>query len=184
MNPSFLHLASFAADSAQQAKEIGQIFGFNWHLFLSQIVSFSIVALMLQKFAFKPIIAVLEERREKIAESLRNAEKIKEELAGAEVKSREIIAKADAEAKNIIAESRKTADAVAEKREQQAVLEAERILTNAREASAAEREKVMAGLRREFGRLVIDTTAKVTGKVLSAEDQKRLNEEAARQAAA
>ena len=62
--------------------------------------------------------------------------------------------------------------------------EAEQILAKAREATAVEREKVLAELRREVGRLVVHTTAKVTGKVLTPDDQQRISEEAAREVAA
>ena len=58
---------------------------------------------------------------------------------------------------------------------------AEQIVAKAREASAIEHERTMAELKHELGRLVVETTAKVTGKVLTPEDQKRLQEEAARQ---
>jgi len=51
------------------------------------------------------------------------------------------------------------------------------------EASAIEHERIMESLKRELGRLVVDTTAKVAGKVLTPEDQRRLQEEAARQVA-
>ena len=54
----------------------------------------------------------------------------------------------------------------------------------AREATSLEHDRILSELKREVGRLVVDTTAKVTGKVLTADDQKRLSEEAARQVAA
>jgi len=54
-------------------------------------------------------------------------------------------------------------------------------LAKAREASAIEHERTMESLKRELGRLVVDTTAKVTGKVLTSEDQQRLQQEAAQQ---
>jgi F-type H+-transporting ATPase subunit b len=57
-------------------------------------------------------------------------------------------------------------------------------MAKAREASALEHERTMAELKRELGRLVVETTAKVTDKVLTSEDQRRLQEEAARQLAA
>ena len=60
----------------------------------------------------------------------------------------------------------------------------EQILTKAREAAALEHTRMLGELKREVGRLVIGTTAKVTGKVLNADDQKRLSEEAAREVAA
>ena len=56
-------------------------------------------------------------------------------------------------------------------------------ITKARETSAIEHERTMESLKRELGRLVVDTTAKVTGKVLTSEDQQRLQEETSRQLA-
>ena len=67
---------------------------------------------------------------------------------------------------------------------QEAIAAAEQILAKAREATALEHEREMARLKRELGRLVVETTAKVTGKVLTPDDQKRLQEEASRQMAA
>ncbi len=72
---------------------------------------------------------------------------------------------------------------VAERKQQEAVVAAEQIVAKAREASAIEHERTMLQLKRELGRLVIDTTSKVTGKVLNSDDQRRLQEEAAREVA-
>ena len=158
-------------------------FGWNWQLFLSQVVSFSIVAFLLRRFAYKPILAVLEERRQRIAEGLLNAEKIKQQLAEAEQRHAEILAKANAQAQKMIDEARDSAAHVAERKQQEAIAAAEQIVAKAREASAIEHERTMTELKRELGRLVVDTTAKVTGKVLTSEDQRRLQEEASRQIA-
>jgi F-type H+-transporting ATPase subunit b len=140
--------------------------------------------LLLRRFAYKPILAVLEERRQRIQEGLLNAEKIKQQLAQAEQRYQETLAKANVEAQKMIDEARSSAGVIAERKEQEAIAAAEQILAKAREASALEHEREMARLKRELGRLVVDTTAKVTGKVLNAEDQKRLQEEASRQVAA
>lgn len=165
-------------------KEVGRVFGVDaWTLF-SQIISFCIVAFLLQKLAYKPILNVLEERRKKIAEGLANAEKIKVQLAESEARVQEILTKANADAQRMIDEARASAQAVADKRTQQAIAEAEQIIAKAREATGIERDKIMAELKREVGRLVIDTTTRVTGKVLTQNDQKRINEEAAREVAA
>jgi len=83
----------------------------------------------------------------------------------------------------MIDEARESAGHVAERKEQEAIAAAEQIIAKAREASVIEHEKTMAELKRELGRLVVDTTAKVTGKVLTADDQRRLQEEASRQIA-
>jgi F-type H+-transporting ATPase subunit b len=169
--------------STSMLRQTADQFGFNLRFFLSQLVSFAIVALALRRFAYKPILAVLEERRQRIAEGLLNAEKIKQQLAEAEQRYQEILSNANAAAQKMIDEARESASHVAERKQQEAVAMAEQIVAKAREASMIEHEKTMAQLKRELGRLVIDTTSKVTGKVLTTDDQRRLQEEAARQIA-
>lgn len=159
-------------------------FGVTWPLFLSNCISFIIVCFLLNKFAYKPIVTVLEARREKIAEGLRNAERIKAELADAEKKKADILAEANAEAQRMIEEARASAAAVAEKKTQQAVAEAAQIVAKAREATQLEHERMLTDLKREVGHLVVSTTTKVTGKILTPEDQRRINEETASQIAA
>jgi len=164
-------------------RETADTFGWNWKLFLSQVISFCIVAFLLRRFAYKPILAVLEDRRRKIEEGQLNAEKIRKELAEAEKRYQEIVAKANADAQRMIDEARESSAHVAERKQQEAIAAAEQILAKAKEAAALAHERQMQTLKRELGRLVVDTTAKVTGKVLTPEDQKRLQEEAARQVA-
>jgi len=170
-----------AGSFADTARDIAETFGWNPWLFLSQVISFVIVALLLRRFAYKPILAVLEERRQRIEEGLINAEKIKKELAEAEKRYQEIVAKANADAQRMIDEARESSAHLAERKQQEAIAAAEQILAKAREAGAIEHERTMEALKRELGRLVVDTTAKVTGKVLTPDDQRRLQEEAARQ---
>ena len=181
--PSILILAQSSGGIVDSAKEIADTFGWNPRLFLSQVISFVIVALLLRRFAYKPILGVLEERRRLIEQGLLNAELIKKQLAEAEQRYAEILAKANANAQKMIDEARASSAHLAERKEQEAIAAAEQIIAKAREASVIEHERTMEALKRELGRLVVDTTAKVTGKVLTAEDQRRLQEEAARQLA-
>jgi F-type H+-transporting ATPase subunit b len=162
-------------------QQTAETFGWNWKLFLSQVISFCIVAFLLQHFAYKPILAVLEERRRKIEEGQINAEKIKKELAEAEKRYQEILTKANGDAQKMIDEARESAAHLSERKQQEAIAAAEQIVAKAREASAIEHQRTMESLKRELGRLLVDTTAKVTGKVLTPEDQRRLQEEATRQ---
>ena len=164
-------------------RDTAETFGWNWKLFLAQVVSFCIVALLLRRFAYKPILAVLEDRRRKIEEGQLNAEKIRKELAEAEKRYQEIVGKANADAQRMIDEARESATHLSERKQQEAIVAAEQIVAKAKEAAALEHERQMQTLKRELGRLVIDTTAKVTGKILTPDDQKRLQEEAARQVA-
>jgi F-type H+-transporting ATPase subunit b len=164
-------------------KELFDTFGLEWPKFLAQLILFIIVYFVLKKFAFGPIIAMLEERRKRIEEGQLNAQKIKQQLAEAEQRHAEILAKANVEAQKLIDKARESASLVADRKTQEAIAAAEQILAKAKEASALEYERSMDQLKRELGHLVVETTAKVTGKILNADDQKRLQEEAARQLA-
>ena len=166
------------------ARDTAERFGLNLWMFLSQVISFTLVALLLRRFAYKPILGILEQRRQQIAEAQLNSEKIKQQLAEAEQRYQETMAKANAAAQKMIDEARASAAHVAERKQQEAVSEAEQIIAKAHEAAALEHERTMADLKRELGRLVVNTTAKVTGKVLTPDDQRRLQEEATRQVAA
>lgn len=168
----------------KMARDTGEQFGVTLPLFIAQLISFSIVAFFLHRFAYKPILTVLDERKKRIAEGLANAEKIKKELAAAEVRYQEILSKANEDAQRIIDEARSATASIAEKGKQEAIAEAQHIIAKAREATEVEHAQMFSSLKRELGRLVIDTTSRVTGKILTPEDQARLSEEATRQAVA
>jgi F-type H+-transporting ATPase subunit b len=135
-------------------------------------------------FAYKPILKVLEERRERIAESLANADRIKKELAQTEASRLEILNQANTQANKLIEEARAAAAKVSETETQRAIATAEQIITKAREAAAVEHERMLQELKREIGNLVVRTTAQVTGKVLTMDDQKRLIDETNKELAA
>jgi F-type H+-transporting ATPase subunit b len=157
--------------------------GIHWPKLIAQTVNFGIVLFVLWKFAYRPVLAMLELRREKIAESMANAEKIKAELAETEAARQEVMLQANAQANKLIEETRAAAARVAEQETQKAVAAAEQIIAKAREATAQDHARMLAELKREVGRLVVKTTATVTGKILTPEDHQRLAEETARQLA-
>ena len=159
-------------------------FGITWAKFLSQVFLFAIVYFLLSKFAFGPVLAMLEERRKRIEEGQLNAEKIKKQLAEAELRYQEVLRKANEEAGKLIEEARATCETTTQRQLQQAIREAEEIIGRAREDIQMERHKMVDEVKKEMVSLVVDTTAKVTGKVLTAQDQERLTAETARQLAA
>src|SRR5437588_12896508 len=124
---STLVLAQAGGGILDYAKQTAIQFGFEWPLFLSQAISFVIVALLLTRFAYKPILAVLEERRRRIEEGLLNAEKIKKQLAEAEQRYADILAKANAEAQKMIDETRESSAHLAERKQQEATAAAKQI---------------------------------------------------------
>jgi F-type H+-transporting ATPase subunit b len=170
-----------AAQAAPQTESIAETFGVNWPMLLAQIVSFGIVCAALYFFAYGPILKILAARRQQIADGLANAEKIKAELARIEVERHAILEAAGAEGKGLIEEARAAAARVQAQETQKALAAAEQVLVRAREATERDRARMLAELRQEVGRLVVQTTASVTGKVLTPDDHRRLAEETARQ---
>ncbi len=162
-----------------QIEQIARTFGVDWPHLTAQIVSFGIVCAVLYRLAYTPILRMLEARRAQIAGGLANAEKIKAELDRIETERLAILARAGDEGRQLIADARAAAVRVEASETRKATLAAEQILARAQEAAARDHARMLADLRKEVGRLVIQTTASVTGKVLTADDHHRLAEETA-----
>lgn len=179
---SFVFFA--AAPAGNPIAEIAHQFGVTWQLLISQIILFVIVALALKKFAYGPILEMLELRRTRIAESLVNADRIKAELANAQAKATEVITQASLQANKIIEESRTAAAKVGEIERQKAIADASSIIAKAREAGDAELARLKGELRKEFGRLVVAASRNATGNILTLDQHNKLAEDASKQLAA
>lgn len=169
------------ADGGGQIEQIASTFGVDWPHLISQMISFSIVCALLYWFAYKPVLKMLATRRELIAQGLANSEKIEAELAKTEAQRQEVLARANVESTRLIEEARAAAAQLREQEAQKAISAAEQIIRTTREAAAQDHTRMLAELKREVGRLVVQTTANITGKILTAEDQQRLAEETARE---
>ena len=155
--------------------------GIRWIELLAQTISFSLVLAVLWKLAYKPVFTMLEARKAKIAEGVANAEKIKQQLAQTEAARQKILGEAGDLANKLIADARAAAARVSEAETQKAITAAEQIIIKAREAATQERAATLTALKREVGRLVVQTTMTVTGKVLTPADQARLADETQKQ---
>lgn len=167
-----------AASEPNAFETIKQTFGLNGAFFAAQVINFILVVIVLKKFAFGPIQEILGQRRERIAAGEEKLKRIEKQLADSEATTAAAIAKANEEALRLIAEAKEGAAAFAEQKSQEAIAQAQQILAKAEAAGNADRERISTELKREFGRLVAATTSQVTGKVLTADDQHRINEEA------
>jgi len=167
-----------------QVAEIARTFGVDWPHLTAQILSFSIVCALLYWLAYKPVLKMLATRREQIAAGLANTEKINAALASIESQRQEVLAHARDEAKQLVQEARESAKRLQEVETQRAVSTAEQIVSKARDEAAREHTRMLSELRAEVGRLVVQTTAAVTGKILTPDDHRRLSEETARQLSA
>jgi F-type H+-transporting ATPase subunit b len=164
--------------------QIFSTFGVTWPKFIAQVILFLLVYWVLSKYAFGPVLKMLQERRRRIEEGQHNAEKIKKQLADAELRYQEVLRKANEEATKLLEQARSSSDAISQKQLQQAIKDAEGIIAKAQDTIVQERNKMIYEVKKEMVGLVVNTTAKVVGKVLTPEDQKRLSEETVKQLAA
>ncbi len=171
--------AILIADGSSQVEQLAQTFGVSWPHLISQTISFAIVCYFLQRFAYKPVLKMLEERRDNIAEGLQAADKSREELAQSEQQRQRILDEAHRQAEKILADVKLAVADVRQQKIKEASDDAEQIRTKAHEQIERDRQQMRRDLENEVGRLVVQTTASVTGHVMTPGDQQRLLAETA-----
>ena len=152
--------------------------GIDWRLLIAQLVNFVILMTALTFLLFKPILAALDKRRNKIAESLANAEKIGEELKRANAESERIVSEARVEAQRIAAESMKQAEAARVVAVERTKAEVAGIVAAGKHQLAAERDQMTAEVRRAAAELVAMATEKVIKEKMTRAKDKELIEQA------
>lgn len=173
-----------AMDDGGQVEQIARTFGVDWSHLLAQIISFSIVCFLMHRFAYKPVLKMLGDRRKQIEQGIADTEKIKVQLAQTEAERHEIMLNADAGASKLIEEARSAATRIQQQETQKAIVAAEQIILKSRQAAEQEHAQMLEELKREVGHMVVQAAASIIGRTLTAEDQRRLAEETARQMAA
>lgn len=143
-----------------------------------QCLAFLVLVYLLSRVAYRPVIGMLDERANRIRESMEQAEQIKEENAAAARRAQEVIAEAQAQTREMLAQAqqmsqRTIAAAQAEAREQR-----ERLLADAHAQIEADTHRAKEELQREVARLAIFAASKVVGRSLDTQDHYRLVDEA------
>ncbi len=147
-------------------------------LMIWTLIAFGITFFVLRRYAFGPIQKTIDERRERIRKSVEEADNAREEARALLEQHRELIASAKGDAAEILADARKVGDAQIERVKQEAESERERRLAETKRQIEAETARSLDQIRSEVAELTLAATARVTGKVLDAEDQRRLIDEA------
>jgi len=150
-------------------------------LLLAQMLCFSLVAIILWKFAFKPVLATMEERQRQIESGLKYAETAKAELAKTQQDGAVLIKQAQVEGSRLIDEARKTAKDFLDQQQKDAAARAGDMLVKAQQAIDSEHKKMLEQARREVARLVVQTTQQVLARELSEAERARYNAAASRE---
>ncbi len=150
-------------------------------LFLWTILTFMVLLGLLAKFAWNPLLELLDRREEMIRQSLDDAEEAKQELQRLQQESKEILSKARVEAQSILAQTRSEAEKLKGEIKQKAKAEADSIFRDAEKQIQVETDKAIAVLKNEVVDLSLLVASKLIKKNLSKEDNQSLIEESLKQ---
>jgi F-type H+-transporting ATPase subunit b len=176
-----MNLLLASTDASGKLHQLQTQFGIEGKYLLMQVISFTILAVVLYRFFFKPVLATMEERNQKIAEGLKHAEETQARLAAAHQESAALLKAAQLEASKVIDEARKTAKEFADKQQAEAVQRAADLQAKAQQAIELEHKKMLDQARGEIARLVVKTTEQVLAKKLSDADRAAYNDAATKE---
>jgi F-type H+-transporting ATPase subunit b len=180
MLETFTFLAAAASD-----ENVGLVreFGINHKMIIAQIVNFGIVAFLLWRFAFKPVLSTMDERQRKISEGLKFAEDAKRELAETEKRQATVLREANAQAQDILQAARDSAQQFEDKMKAETASQIEEMRRRAEESNELERQRMISEVRQEIARLVVLTSGRVLQRELTDIDRERLSAKAAEEIA-
>jgi F-type H+-transporting ATPase subunit b len=147
-------------------------------LMIWTLIAFAITFFVLRKFAFGPIQKTIDDRRDRIRQAVEEADNARNEARELLEQNRAILAQARSESADILAETRKVADAQLDRAKQEVEAERQRRLEETRKQIDAETVRAIGQIRSEVADLTVEATQRVVGKVLDSADQRRLVEEA------
>lgn len=150
--------------------------GINWQLLIAQIVNFAIVVGVLTYFVYKPLLNLLDARRERIRKSMEDAERIENQAKEMEEMRQQHLKKLDAEAGVLFEQARKQAEVIQKELIASAKKEAEHMIEGASKRIEEERRQMLEEVLQTVHRVVLKMTEKILEREFGPEDQKRIAE--------
>ncbi len=155
-------------------------FGVRGDLFVAQLINFVLVLLVLWRFVYKPIIAILDAREKAIAKSMKDVEEISARVKSSEAERNAMISDARKESQAIIEAAMRETDARKNEMIESAKREVERVITRGKEQLAAEREASMVEMRKEIIDIAVRAAAKIATEGMTQKKSQSLAEEVVR----
>lgn len=152
--------------------------GINLPVLIAQTVNFIVLLIILRLVVYKPVLQMLDQRRQRIQEGLQAAERGRERAEEANREAQAQVEAARREGQQIVAQAQQVAQRLQEEARQEAQRQQEAMLARARGEIQLERDAAIAQLRREFADLTIAAAEKVIGQALDRAAHRRLIEEA------
>ena len=145
---------------------------------LAQLLNFSILLVVLGKFVYKPVMKMLDERQQKVADTLARDARSLEKLRAMEAEREKILAEARTASQKIIDEAKQDGEGVKKKLLAEAASEVARMRLDEERRRVAEKARLVAEARRELGAIVVEAIDRSLGDVLDARSQGKMVEQA------
>ncbi len=154
--------------------------GLNAKIFVAQLINFTVVLLVLWKWAYKPIVKLLEERQTKIEKSVKGAEEIEERLKASAGDREKMLREAKAEAQKVLDEAMVTAEERKAEMVASAKREVERVILQGKNQLVAEREAMVREARKDLVEVALSATKRIIGEEINEKKATSLAEEVVR----
>ncbi|MBI2958534.1 MAG: F0F1 ATP synthase subunit B [Chloroflexi bacterium] len=158
--------------------------GINWGVLIAQLAAFVILFLLLRKFAYKPIVGMLDQRAGRIRESMEQAELVKQQTLQAEERMKTQLEEARRDGQKVLAQAEQVSERLKEEARVAARKEAEAIITRAQAEIRLEREQAIDELRAEVVDIAILAAEKVVKESLDKAAHRRLIDDVIRESGA
>ena len=149
-------------------------FGVNWYDFTSQAIAFLIIAWILNKFVFKTVMKMVEDRRKDAEEAAANNERTRRELQAVEESRKEVLHKAHEQAEKVVSEAKANVAELLEQEKVRCELLGTEMLAKAREEAQLDQARLKTELKAELATMIVNLTAKLAQMNLTAADRDRL----------
>ncbi len=147
-------------------------------LMIWTLIAFGLTFVVLKRYAFGPIQKAIDERRDRIRDSLAEADRARAEAAKLLEEHQALLSRSRQEADSILADARRVAESQRERLKEELDADRQRRIEETRKEIEAETRRALEQIRSEVADLTLEATAKVTGKVLDEADHRRLIEDA------
>lgn len=151
--------------------------GIQWPVLLAQIVNFAILVFILARYVYKPLIGVIDRRRQVIADSMRQAKEIEQNKEELDRERVAILRKADEQAGALLERAKKEADAIRVEIEATAKATAKSTLNKGGEQLEHERSTMMRDIQHQLAHAIVLSAEKILRREFSKEDQEAFEEE-------
>ncbi|KKQ52787.1 MAG: ATP synthase subunit b [Parcubacteria group bacterium GW2011_GWD2_38_11] len=158
--------------------ELISTFHIDWKLIIAQLVNFAIVLFVLKRYAYGPVLKMMEDRSEKIEKGIADAENAGKKLTEITEKEKEVLVEARKQAQEIIAKAEESATKSKEEIVVEAKAQAEKILADSAKKIEQEKNQMMQEVKGQIASLVISATSKIIDEKLDLEKDKAIIEKA------